>query len=581
MGSKPSSTDSHYRLLILSEGSVRTIPLTGVRWTIGRSLDCAITLRDPTVSRRHLQLERTGNTFRFHDLGGANPALLDGKPVREGTIKEGQQLTIGLTQLVLEARRQPSPVATSQIGTVVISREVADDELPQDSDQDSYPATAAKVLERIEWTFADLGDLTHAAEPLLELALNLTNRQTGWLARFPRQGSMETLAATSTTNSIPTLAQSVIEDARRIRQPHILRSEESGKQIERLIVPLGPEGEGLMVLESPTQDAPAGQELLMLSQSLGKVIWHRLQETLERTRLRDELERLRFHGTSAHNALLRSSRLQTAREQARAAANETTPVMLIGEAGTEREDLARYLHAESAQRAAPFISWNASKTTPDAQPLEVLGNGGQGGLLQRAAGGTLFIDDVLAMSIELQRVLAEELANENATPTRLIVAVDKSPTDNPAWCTELQQLFPRHAIQLPALRDDARDVLALAEMFLSELGTCPDGSPRLMTERCKRLLMQHTWPGNVRELRLTLEAAAARAGNQAITPRHLPGEITSGATSVPALPTLSDIERAHIEEVMVRTGGVRSRAAQVLGIASSTLYEKLKKYEID
>ena len=76
--------------------------------------------------------------------------------------------------------------------------------------------------------------------------------------------------------------------------------------------------------------------------------------------------------------------------------------------------------------------------------------------------------------------------------------------------------------------------------------------------------------------------AAAKAGNQPITQRHLPAALADpDGKAAPSLPTLADVERAHIAEVMVRTGGVRSRAAQVLGIASSTLYEKLKKYGIE
>lgn len=584
MGPKKGQPFAEYRLLILSDGSVRTIPLTGNRWTIGRSPDCTIPLRDPTVSRRHVLLERQGDTFHIQDLGGANPALIDGKPARQGILLAGQQLTIGLTRLMLEIRRLPTPVATSQVGTVVISREVVDEEAPPQMDPRSFPATAARVLERIEWTFADLGDLAHAAEPLLELALNLTHRRSGWLARFPNQGKMETLATTwGDATSAPQIAQAVLDDARRIRQPHILRSEEDGKQHERLIVPLGADGDGMLVLEGPHDNAPSGQELLMVAQSLGKVIWHRLQETLERSRLRNELERLRFHGTTAHNALLTSARLQAAREQARAAAGGSEDVLLVGEPGTEREDLARYLHAESAQRAEPFVRWDATKTPTETQPLEMFGNGDHLGLLQRAAGGTLFVDQPNAMPVELQKELAAALQSQQGdNPTRLIAAADEPPGDDASWSTELLQRLDRQPIHIPPLREDPRDVLALAELFLSELGTCQDGSPRLMTERCKRLLTTHTWPGNVRELRLTLEAAAAKAGNHAITPRHLPAEITSSAaTKAPRLPTLADVERAHIEEVMVRTGGVRARAAQVLGIANSTLYEKLKKYAID
>tara|TARA_R110002072_G_scaffold4174_5_gene29503 strand:- start:2544 stop:4295 length:1752 start_codon:yes stop_codon:yes gene_type:complete len=577
--------DSHYRLLILGDGSVRTIPLTGTRWTIGRALDCAITLRDPTVSRRHLLIERVGDSFQFQDLGGANPAQLDGQPVRHGTIRAGQQLSVGLTRLVIEARRQPVPVSTNQNHTVVISREVADEDAPATESPNSFPATAARILHSIEWTFADLGDLADAAEPLLELALNLTNRETGWLARFPTESKMETLAAiTSRDGDIhPHLTENVLIDARRIRQPHLLKTEESGTKHERLLVPLGENSEALLVLEDPRDGAPSGQELLRLAESLGKVVWHRMQETIERVRMRDELERLRFHGTDAHNALLTSTRLQSARERVRASAANNTTVLLVGEPGTEREDLARYMHAESPRRANPFVSWNASNCPRDKQPLEVFGNGGQLDLMQRAAHGTLLIEHPQAMSPELQQEFARAVKTRSGTPpTRLVLAASAAPTDGDAWTAELRLCIDEPPIHIPPLRDDARDVLALAELFLASLGTNPGGSPRLMSERCKRLLTQHSWPGNVRELRLTLESAAAKAGNQIITPRHLPAALAdSDGQAAPSLPTLEDVERAHIAEVMIRTRGVRSRAAQVLGIASSTLYEKLKKYQID
>jgi transcriptional regulator with GAF, ATPase, and Fis domain len=576
----------HYRLLILGDGSVRTIPLTGTSWTIGRALDCSITLRDPTVSRRHIRLDRVGDAFQFKDLGGANPAQIDGRSARQGPIRAGQQLSIGLTKLVIEARCQPAPVSTNQAGTVVISREIADEEAPLTTSPNSFPATAARILQSIEWTFADLGDLAHAAEPLLELALNLTNRESGWLARFHSDSKIETLAAITSRREEdvkPYLTEQAITDARRIRQPHLLKTEEAGTEHERLLIPLGQQSDGLLVLEGPRDGAPSGQELLRLAESLGNVVWHRMKETLEHIRMRDELERLRFHGTAGHNALLTSTRLQGARELVRACAADNTTVLLVGESGTEREDLARYMHAESTRRANPFVSWNASKSLPDMQPLDVFGNGQQLGLMQRAAGGTLLIEHPEAMSIELQQEFAKAIHERTDTSkARVVIAASAVPTDGDAWTAELRQCIDGQPIAIPPLRDDARDVLALAELFLASLGTCPDGSPRLMTERCKRLLTQHSWPGNVRELRLTLESAAAKAGNQPITQRHLPPELTDINDRVtPGLPTLEDVERTHIAEVIIRTGGVRSRAAQVLGIASSTLYEKLKKYKID
>ena len=570
--------EAHFRLLILGDGSVRTIPLTGSRWTIGRSLDCSITLRDPTVSRRHLVLERDGNTFRFQDLGSANPALLDGRSTRHSVLAPGQQLTIGLTRLVLEERRRPAPSATNLVSTVILSREVIDEELPRNEDPGAFTTTASKVLQSIEWTFADLGDLGDAAEPLLELALNLSGRRSGWLARFPTPTTIETLAAITATGHpfVPSLPENALEDARRIPHPHLLRTRENEAERERLLVPLGEASAGLLVLEDPVEEAPQGQELLRLAQSLGKVVWHRLQETMERLRLRDELERLRFHGTDAHNALLTSVRLQGARERVRSRAADHQGVLLVGEPGTEREDLARFLHAESARRAAPFVAWDASGETNSDDDL--LGSDDQIGALQRAAGGTLFLDEAPTMSTKLQDLLAAALASERHD-VRLVMAACE---DGSGWSPKLRKLATGDAIPIPPLRDDARDVLALAELFLSDLGTCTDGSPRLISERAKRVLTTYSWPGNVRELRLALESAAARAGNNAIAPRHLPiNQNTDGARDTTPLPTLEDVEREHIQEVMRRTGGVRSRAAQVLGIASSTLYEKLKRYEID
>lgn len=579
----PASSESHFRLLVVGDGSVRTIPLTGTRWTIGRALDCSITLRDPTVSRRHLLLERVGDEFVFQDLGGANPAQFDGRPARHGSIRPGQELNIGLTKLVLESRRRPAPVSTSQAGTVVISREVADEDAPVPP-ANSFPATAARILQSIEWTFADLGDLSHAAEPLLELALNLTGRQSGWLARFPRDGQTEMLAAISAqaSDAKPELSEQSLADARRIRRPHLLKTEERGAERERLLIPLGEHSDALLVLEHARPDAPQGQELLRLAESLGKVVWHRLQDTLERVRMRDELKRLRFHGTDAHNALLTSARLQDARELVRTYATDNTTVLLVGETGTEREDLARYLHAESPRRAHPFVRWQANSRGDDAQPPEATSVDAST-WLQRAGGGTLLIENPEMLPAQTQIELAAAMTARDEHPTaRVVLATATEPKDGDSWAAELRQRIGNPAIRIPPLRDDARDVLALAELILASLGTCPDGSPRLMTERCKRLLTQHSWPGNVRELRLTLESAAAKAGNQPIAQRHLPPELTNADGRVsPGLPTLEDVERNHIIEVMARTGGVRSRAAQVLGIASSTLYEKLKKYQID
>lgn len=584
---QPAKDTPQFRLLILGDGSVRTVPLEGSRWIIGRAPDCSIPLRDPTVSRKHLLLERVGEEFRFQDLGGANPAQIDGRPVRQGSLAVGQSIRIGLTTLRVERRQRPAPIATDAGSTVVLSREVLDEDAAIASAR-SLPSVAARVLQRIEWTFADLGDLADAAEPMLELALSLTGRRAGWISRFDGRGGAETLAAIGiAADAQPKLPESVLIEAQRIGQPHLVTTSEGEVRRERLLIPLGKDPGGLMVLHEPGADAPSGQDLLRLAQSLGSVVWHRLQETLERQRLRQELERLRFHGTSAHNALLASQRLQPVRERLRGVAELDIAVLLAGEPGTEREDLARYLHAESPRRTLPFVPWDAASVPATRHAEELFGSDDRPGVLRHAAGGTLFVENVTALSLALQERLAAAVTEATPVRPRLVLGAssplpDDGDLQSGPWSRQLRDSIGGACVAIPPLRDDPRDVLPLAEMFLADLGTGPDGSPRLLSERAKRLLLAYPWPGNTRELRLTIEAAAGQAGSQPIAPRHLPPALADESEGgPPQLPSLALVEQQHIRNVMQFTAGVRSRAAQILGIATSTLYEKLKKYGID
>ncbi|MBL8751900.1 MAG: sigma 54-dependent Fis family transcriptional regulator [Planctomycetes bacterium] len=574
----------HYRLLILGDGSVRTVPLEGERWVVGRALECQIALRDPTVSRRHVLIERVGDRFHFQDLGGANPVLLDGKPAKVGVLAPDQTLSIGLTRLRLEQRVRAGKVAVNPQATVVLSREVADDEVTTQAPPDTVAGAATRVLERLEWSLADLGDLTHAAEPLLELTLHLTQRDRGWIGRFTVQDEVETLAALAVDRSAyaPRLPDGVLREARRIGRPHVLVTQEDGGTRQRLLVPFGPGPKGLLLLEEPLPGAPEGPELLRLAQSLGNVVWHRLEETTERQRLRDEVQRLRFHGSAAHNALLASTRLHDARQMLRSLAGGDEPVLLVGEDGTELEDLGRYLHAESPRRAQPFVAWNAVRVPDWRHARDLFGDRpGADCVVDRAGSGTLFVERFDWLSPELQRRLVdtvrERRTSSAAAPVLCLAMSQEHGTDGAG--PKLEWL-PHQRIAVPPLRSSPRDVLALAELFLSEMGTRPDGSPRLMLERAKRLLVGHSWPGNVRELRLVLESAAAQAADQPIAPRHLPPNIASDAAqaATPEIPTLEQIERAHIAEVMERTGGNRAKAASLLGIATSTLYDKLKRF---
>ena len=554
---------TEFRLLIYGRGTARRVSLAGTRWTIGRSEECTITLDDPTVSRRHLALERNGDTFTFRDLGSANLPVVAGRQRSSGNLICGEELALGMSRLVVERQDRPAPVQATSGDTVVLAREVLEGEPPPAGAQRTDTAAAAKVLKSVERAFGDLAAPEHAAAPLLELALDLCGHQCGWLARLPRPDHIEVLASItpSPTGIEASLPDGALEDARRLGHPYLLRTQEGGRDRERLLVPLGVDLQGLLVLELPRPEAARGQQLLHLAETLGLLIWGRLSEAGAHHLLQDKLDSAAFHGTDPHQALLASARLQRPREQLRSRSADRRGVVLVGDPGTETEDLARLLHAEGARHGATFTRWR--RAVPE--------------LALDDDGGTLFVD----ASEQLEPTEQEHIAALIAQHPRwrpVIATADAAAIT----CPELLAELDPEPIEIPPLRNAPRDITALAELFLAQLGPNQDGAPRLLSERARRLLTSHDWPGNVRELRAAVEAAAGSAGSQPIAPRHLPlaKQDSDDAAEAAAIPTLEDVERRHIEEVLRRTGGVRSRAAKALGIANSTLYEKLKRYRI-
>lgn len=585
-----SSPASHFRLLIYGNGSVRTVPLVGTRWILGRAEDCEITLRDPTVSRRHVLLERDGERILFRDLGGVNPILVEGEPRQEGAFDPGQTLQLGLTRLTLERRSQPVSTITSLDTTLIVSREVIDEELtPQQSGQVAdFANVARRVLERVELACGDLGSATDAAEPLVELAVALTGRRRGTIARLLPDFGIETLAAVDALGPCREfrIPEQILREARALARPNLVVATDGGRNVERLVIPLGPGPAAVMVLEDPNPDAPVGQALLRLGRTLGNVVWQRLQETQERQRLRDEVQRLRFQGTSAHQMLMASTRLHDVRQRARQLVNSERTVFLLGEPGTEREDLAHFLHVEGQRAQGPFVALALHAIDPARHESELFGRGDFGGAVAAARGGTLFVDavDLLAPKLQDRLLATADRTPAAVPPARLVLASTVAPNlPTSPFVAGLREAVAAFTLEVPPLRTDARDILTLAELVLSDLGPNPDGTPRLLGERTKRLLAQHSWPENLVELRRVLEVAASRAGRLPIAPRHLPDYLVDEPTvqPLPEVPTLDQLEANHIREVLQRVGGNRAKAAQLLGIAASTLYDKLRRHAIE
>jgi transcriptional regulator with PAS, ATPase and Fis domain len=275
-------------------------------------------------------------------------------------------------------------------------------------------------------------------------------------------------------------------------------------------------------------------------------------------------------------------------------------VTLLGETGTGKEVLARAVHAASPRAAMPFVVFDCGAVAPTLIESELFGHkrgaftgaiAEHRGAFERAQGGTLFLDEIGELTLDLQpkllRVLEQrslQLVGGSETRTvdvRIVAATNRDLESRVREGHFRDDLFFRLAmalIPIPPLRERREDLKALAESFLAELGKPLTIPPETLTA-----LSRHDWPGNVRELKNVIQSAAVLAGGTTLEPKHLvffnPQQMAPDEDTMPlAGQTLESIEQAAIEQTLRRFDGNKTKAARALGIAASTLYEKIRKY---
>ena len=285
----------------------------------------------------------------------------------------------------------------------------------------------------------------------------------------------------------------------------------------------------------------------------------------------------------------------------RIAATDLT-VLIGGETGSGKDVMARAIHKASTRGKGPFVVFDCAAVAPNLIESELFGHvkgaftgadANREGAFERANGGTLFMDEIGELSIELQpkllraleqrRVKAVGGQKEIPIDVRIIAATHRNLEQKVKDGTFRQDLFFRLSVvtvQVPALRHRVEDLPVLVETVLVSLGKSVGISPETM-----RILETYDWPGNVRELRNVIESAAAVCDSDQIEPRHLmffkPRRRDPTMEKLPlAGKTLESIEKNAIQQTLEQCGGNKTKAAKQLGISPSTLYEKVKKYKL-
>ena len=284
-----------------------------------------------------------------------------------------------------------------------------------------------------------------------------------------------------------------------------------------------------------------------------------------------------------------------------------TTVLLLGETGTGKEVFAESIHQASGRKNKPFVAVNCSAFTKELLESELFGHKAgaftgavkdKKGLFEEANGGTIFLDEMGELDLELQAKLLRVLESQqflkvgDTKPTqvnvRILAATNRdlqAEIDTNHFRSDLFYRLSVFQIVLPALRERKKDIPLLAAYFTQHFAARVKKQLTGMSAVFIERLVAYSWPGNIRELKNVIERAVILCDGTELDENLLPNDIlhlqpTRSQSTLSAF-DLSAVEKLHIQRVLNHTHGNRAEAARLLNIGVATLYRKLKEYGLE
>ena len=289
------------------------------------------------------------------------------------------------------------------------------------------------------------------------------------------------------------------------------------------------------------------------------------------------------------------------REVALKVAETSTTILITGESGTGKDQLARLIHELGPRRDAPFLKIDCASLPQELVESELFGHerGAFTGAAERKLGrlemagpGTIALDEVAALSTAIQakllRVLEERSferlgGTETLSIDARLIALTNADLQRAVLARRFREdLYFRLsvlAIHVPALRERRADILPLAEHMLARLAAVHGREGSVLSDAARQALENYNWPGNIRELKNAIERAIIFGKGTTLSPEDLPESVrTADSGAVAGMRSLEDIEREAIQKTLEGTHYKITRAAEILGISRKTLLDKRKKY---
>ena len=597
--------------IVAIEGALR-----GGVWVVGpqglvfgRDHSCNVRLRDPLASRRHCRIFHKDGHLEIEDLGARNPALVEGKPTREGIVRIGDSIGIGADLFMVTGPTAAMESATHTFGddTVSLGQYLAL-HLPGDHDirLDRHLTTVEQLARLFEGTarMAVCGGTSALITIACETLREWFKPAQLWIAR-PAHGQHLSFYAVDPWNSespshgLPdALAKAIVQQT-----AVLLPCSQSGRRC-CLVAPLKLNSSSMGSIALRSEDASYYQADLRLLQLFGMVFAAFLESLQLHEQLKRDHERMRMRAGESLEFVGETPEACAAREQTLQAAHSDLNTLLLGETGTGKELLARILHQHSSRSSGPFVVVNCAAIPDELFENEFFGHARGAftgalhafeGLFSQADGGALLLDEVgdlsphnqarilRAIEYGLFRPLGEN--DERQVDVRVLAATNRNLHEALASGAFREDLYHRlngFEVNIPPLRERKDDIPLLARHFF-ELGRGLAHRPLdAIEDETLAYLADEPWPGNVRELRNRILRGITLAEESRLRVADVSISSTVDGGTRPSLPiAIKEAERQCIQRALREHENNVPAAAKALGISRSTLYKKLSDLGID
>jgi len=585
--------------------------------SVGRSTSNTLYVPDSQLSRRHCAFVRIGDHVVLRDLQSLNGTFVNGVPIKERVLQDGDQIQVGQSVLFLSmsggettaaAADQVQAQPATDFTTVEIARDdtfsVRLDELPGEVAQNPRLAAHAGALLKLSTALMAIQDPGELQHRLLQLIVEIVPANRAALL-LVRQGlDLESVATWNTAT----------RDTVHVDFSLARRSLQGRMAIVMNDVTAVPGIQAILCSPLVVQDRPVGvayvtsdtnrfaRDHLQFATAAAAIGATALETARHLNRLEDEAHRLRADLTARDELIGESPSMQKIGQFIAQVAPSDSTVLISGESGTGKELVAKAIHARSPRAAKRFAAINCATLSETLLESTLFGHERgaftgavalKKGMLEVAHGGTVFLDEVgelpTGVQARLLRVLQEREfervggTSPIAIDIRLIAATNRDLKRAVAEGSFREDLYFRLnviSVTMPPLRNRRDDIELLALYFTRKHATKCRRRIAGITPEALAALVAYAWPGNVRELENAVERAIVMGSTDHVLLDDLPEDIAEAGAAADATPpyfqSLTGAKKEVVRSALDQAGGDYLRAAQLLGVHVNSLHRMIR-----